>query len=70
VALISEALSRAANNALNNVVRARSRLSRAHRARHASRVSHAKAVAKSVHAVNAVSEATSRAHLLMPPSKT
>jgi hypothetical protein len=56
-----------ANNVVNNAVRARRRVSNAHRA---SRVNHAKAVARSAHAVNAVSEAVSRAHRLMPPSKT
>lgn len=74
VVLTSEALSRAANSAMtsevNNVVKAKSRVSHALRA---SRVNRAKAVARSVHAVNAVnavSEATSRAHRQMPPNKT
>jgi hypothetical protein len=78
VVLINEALSRAANsamiyeanNVLNNVVKARRRVSHAHRASRVNRVNHARAVARSAHAVNAVSEATSRAHRLMPPSKT
>lgn len=71
VVLISGALSCAASSAMiseaNNVVKARRRVSHAHPA---SRVNHAKAVARSVHAVNAVSEAMSRAHRLMLPSKT